>query len=164
MNRTKLFFYLFFILAIFSLALGGTVALSTIQKAKSNQNINANGKLIFENKATLQGNLLYLAFARTESEHRTGLSFQSTLKANEGLLFIFKESSVGGIWMKDMNFPIDVLWLDEHLKVNFLKENFLPSSYPEIVYPLSPSRYILEIPAGFVRTHQIKIGDSLKIF
>ncbi len=162
MHRSKLFFYLFFIIAIFALALGGMVALSSIQKAKVMENTNAPKKLTYKSTATLHDVPLFLAYARTESEHSIGLSFQKELKNNNGLLFIFKENGKQGIWMKDMNFPIDVLWLDENFRIIFIKTDFSPTSFPETIYPSSPARFVLEIPAGFVRTHQIKIGDTLK--
>lgn len=41
---------------------------------------------------------------------------KSSLKENEGMLFVLNSSSRGGFWMKDMKFPIDVIWLNENKK------------------------------------------------
>lgn len=92
-----------------------------------------------------------------------GLSGQSKIAKDEGLLFVFPTNKRAGIWMKDMNFPIDVMWIDENMKVVSIKENFLPTSYPEIAYPSQDSKYVLEVVAGFVTTNKILLGDEFKI-
>ncbi len=92
-----------------------------------------------------------------------GLSGEKFLRENQGLLFAFEENSMYGIWMKDMNFAIDVVWFDENLRVVSIRKEFSPSSYPEVAYPTAPAKYVLEVPAGFADTHQIKIGDTLRL-
>ena len=41
-----------------------------------------------------------------------GLSNKSSIKENEGMLFVLNRSSRRGFWMKDMKFTIDVIWLE----------------------------------------------------
>ena len=117
--------------------------------------------LSFETAATLGDTPLFLSFARTQSEWEIGLSRQKVLRVNQGLFFIFKKPDYYGIWMKNMQLPIDVLWLDESSRVVYIKSNFLPSSYPEIVKPPTLSKFVLEVPSGFVEAHRIRIGDKL---
>ncbi len=92
-----------------------------------------------------------------------GLSGKTELKEGEGMWFIFLKNSKIGIWMRDMKFSIDILWLDKNLKIVDIKENASPESYPEVFYSRENSRYVLEVMAGFVQKHEIKIGDTAKI-
>ncbi len=99
----------------------------------------------------------------TIEERARGLSGIKSIKENNGLLFVFDRVGTHGIWMKEMFFSIDVMWFDKEGNIIFIKENFSPSSYPEVVYPPEEALYILEVKAGMVEKHQIKIGDRLKI-
>jgi hypothetical protein len=83
------------------------------------------------------------------------------LAKNEGMLFVFNHPSQHVFWMKDMNFPIDMIWLDENLKIIYFQKNVLPESYPATFGPDQNSLYVLEVNAGFSDKHNLKIGDSL---
>ena len=54
-----------------------------------------------------------VAIADTLEKRTQGLSGRESLSANEGLLFVFSTSGAYGIWMKDMRFPIDIIWISE---------------------------------------------------
>jgi len=77
------------------------------------------------------------------------------------MLFIFDNESLHGIWMKDMNFAIDILWIDEGYKVVDIKKDAKPESYPEVFIPEVPSKYVLEVNAGFLEENDIEIGDKI---
>ncbi len=100
--------------------------------------------------------------ADTAETRAQGLSGRDSLTENTGLLFIFDTASQPGFWMKDMNFPIDIIWLDESWKIVDVTTNALPEKYPEIYLPRSPVRYVLEVNAGFISTHDLKIGDQAR--
>jgi uncharacterized protein len=107
-----------------------------------------------------------LASVNTPESMQKGLSGHRALSQKEpyeGLLFVFSNNDMHGIWMKDMSFPIDVLWLDEMYKVVFIKTNFLTDSYPEVVRPNISARYVLELAKGTVEETKIKISDVLQI-
>lgn len=99
--------------------------------------------------------------ADTPQKQKQGLSGRASLSPNTGMLFIFDTNDRWGIWMKDMNFSIDILWFDQNFRVVTIKENATPESYPEVFVPTSGSRYVLEVPAGFVSSHNIKIGERM---
>ena len=79
-------------------------------------------------------------------------------------MFVFDQLDFHGIWMKDMKFPIDIIWLDDTQQVVTIKTYISPDSYPEVFRPTQESLYVLEVPAGFVKTAEIKIGDQLVVF
>ena len=100
--------------------------------------------------------------ALTEAEHTKGLSGKNELVENEGMLFIFTESGKHSFWMKDMNFPIDIVWISSDMKVVYIKKNATPETYPEAFIPDVDAKYVLEISAGFSDKNNLKVGDSLK--
>ena len=78
------------------------------------------------------------------------------------MLFVFDHPAQYPFWMKDMNFPIDIIWIDENLKVIFIKKNAVPESYPEVFTSPQNSKYVLEVVAGFSDKYNIKIGDKVE--
>jgi uncharacterized protein len=109
---------------------------------------------------TIGSTRINVSVADTAEERTQGLSGRENLPENEGLLFIFEKSDRSGFWMKDMNFAIDIIWIDEQFSIIDIKENATPESYPEIFYPKQSARYVLEVPSGTVQSHNIKIGDK----
>lgn len=92
-------------------------------------------------------------------KQRLGLSGRTVLSEGIGMLFIFENDDFHGIWMKDMLFSIDIIWLDKNLTIIDFERNISPETYPEIFKPHVRSRYVLEINAGFVNKHNIEIGN-----
>ena len=101
--------------------------------------------------------------ADTHNERVQGLSGREILGESQAMLFEFGEPGEYGIWMKDMNFSIDVLWLDEALEVVHIVERMSPESYPRSYRTPTPARYVLEINAGLVEKNAIAIGDKAAI-
>ncbi|MBF8280449.1 MAG: hypothetical protein HW383_222 [Candidatus Magasanikbacteria bacterium] len=117
-------------------------------------------------KTTLKigGETVILQIADTSVKRQKGLSGRSLLPANRGMIFIFGEKRQHAFWMKDMNFPIDILWLDERKIVDIAP--IVPPAKagdlnPPRYYPRLPADVVIELPAGFAAEHQLKIGDKL---
>jgi uncharacterized membrane protein (UPF0127 family) len=64
--------------------------------------------------------------------------------------------------MKDMNFPLDILWLDDQRQIIGLVENLTPDSYPDVVLPPAPVKYALEINAGLAAKYGWQVGDMAR--
>ncbi len=95
----------------------------------------------------------------TPQERGQGLSGKTSLPDGEGMLFIFEKADGHGFWMKDMNFSIDIIWIDANRKIVGIEENVSPSTYPEIFYPQTDILYVLEVPAGFAKRQNIEVGE-----
>lgn len=104
---------------------------------------------------------LNIDIADTPHKQEQGLSGKLDLKDDEGMLFVFNTTETKGFWMKDMLFPIDIIWMDEDLIVVYVDKNLSPDTYPTIFYPPSPVKYILEVNSGFSDRNNVKIGDEL---
>lgn len=79
------------------------------------------------------------------------------------LLFIFDRNDTWGIWMKDMKYPIDVLWVSEEGVVVYLEHSIPPSSYPRVYKPQQVVRYVIELPAGYSEQFNLRVGDSVRL-
>ncbi|MFA5997753.1 MAG: DUF192 domain-containing protein [Candidatus Paceibacterota bacterium] len=116
-----------------------------------------------EARVFLLGQEVKVLIADTPALQERGLSGHSALIENEGMLFVFPVSNRTGFWMKNMLFPIDIIWFDGNRRVVDAWENAQPSSYPEIRAPRSDAQYVLEVRAGFYRNHNIRLGDVLEV-
>lgn len=108
-----------------------------------------------------RGEKISLLIADTSFERMSGLSNRSRLSSNEGMLFIFPRADYHGIWMNEMNFPIDIIWFDEFMKIVDIKRGITPDTFPTVFYPVGVAKYILETQAGFAERHTLKIGDTV---
>ena len=102
---------------------------------------------------------LNIETADTSEKRARGLSEKIELRENEGMLFIFQKEGNYGFWMKDMNFPIDIAWLDKNKQIIHIENAILPKTYPKIFGSNVTSLYVLETQAGFLVKNNVKIGD-----
>lgn len=100
--------------------------------------------------------------ARTSSEHAQGLSDREELPEGRGMLFVFKEKEQRSFHMKDMNFPIDIIWLSDD-KITRISRNLPPEGKnPSNRYSSeNPVNYVLEVPANFCEQNNISVGNSV---
>ncbi|MEK7151911.1 MAG: DUF192 domain-containing protein [Patescibacteria group bacterium] len=97
----------------------------------------------------------------TPEERTRGLSGKETLGEENGMLFIFERPGVYPFWMKEMRFSIDIIWIDESFHVADITEEVSPGSFPNTFSPALPVRYVLEVPAGFIKKHGITKGEQV---
>jgi len=106
--------------------------------------------------------------ADTPDARAQGLSGRPSLPEFGGMLFVLEPSDDAGIWMKDMQFAIDALWIRNGVVVD-IEENISPSPAETadesltVYHPDVSAEFILEARAGFARTHDIRIGDDVRI-
>lgn len=113
------------------------------------------------NHELIQSSVGILEKVATDADLARGLSDRPCLLDNYGMLFDFKTEAKHGIWMKDMKFSLDIVWLDAGQRIVHIKENALPASYPEVFSPTNDTRYVIELPAGVFSEHNLKIGDEV---
>ncbi|MEM5834617.1 MAG: DUF192 domain-containing protein [Candidatus Aenigmatarchaeota archaeon] len=93
-------------------------------------------------------------------ERSVGLMFKRKLKENEGMLFVFEKECFPSFWTFGMFFPIDIIWLDEEMKVVDLSECLKPFRVWKFYRPRRASKFVLEVNSGFVKKNGIKLGDK----
>lgn len=98
----------------------------------------------------------------TEESREKGLGGRPYLEDNTGMFFIFPKPDFYAFWMKDMTFPIDIIWLSAEMKVVDIKERVEPSTYPNQSFtPREKALYVLEVSSGDVAASGLKIGDTI---
>ena len=102
-----------------------------------------------------------------EAGRNLGLSGRPSLAENEGMLFVFDSPARYEFWMKDMNFPLDFIWINDGLVVD-LSEHIPPpdkltNEPPMTVRPKAPATQVLEVNSGWIQFHQIKVGDKVEM-
>ena len=110
---------------------------------------------------------LYVMVADTPSRWFKGLSGRKNMGIYDGMLFVFPDASRRAMVMRDMIFPLDVVWITDS-KVVDLKQNLMPEKDKDEAslthyLPSEPSDVVLELPAGFVERSGIKVGDDVKV-
>lgn len=95
-----------------------------------------------------EGKKLPVWVANDTFEQQLGLSDTFCLPPGQGLLFEFSQTEVQKFWMKDMNYPIDIIWLDDTLKEVGRVKNADPKNYPDIYSSPQPVKYVLEVNAA----------------
>lgn len=109
---------------------------------------------------------LRVAVADEQSERVQGLSGVTQLDANQGMLFIFDTDGDWGMWMKDMELAIDMLWVDKELRVVHIEEDVSPDTYKNGRQTFSSGRdvrFVIETPAFFTSNNNITVGDRVYI-
>lgn len=99
--------------------------------------------------------------ADTEPVRQLGLSGRDGLAEDKAMLFIFQDDGEHPFWMKDMLFPIDIIWLSSEKRVVYIAKNAAPESYPSSFVPNVPSRYVIEVAAGFTDRQNISVGTQV---
>jgi hypothetical protein len=110
----------------------------------------------------IAGRAVKVELAETLEEQSLGLSGRYDLPEGEGMLFIFKTSGEHPFWMKEMNFPIDIIWIAEDGRVVYIKDSATPESFPEVYKPNEVAKYVLEVRAGFATENNLKVGDGVE--
>lgn len=105
-------------------------------------------------------------YADTADERAIGLGNIVVLEQNAGMLFSYQtESSQPSFWMKQVEYPIDIIWIRQG-KVSGVTANVQPeANTTELAnYTRYPAPglvdWVVEAPEGYVATHNIKAGDS----
>jgi uncharacterized membrane protein (UPF0127 family) len=99
--------------------------------------------------------------ARTEDEQVRGLMFRQSLASGTGMLFLFERSEKHKFWMKNTYIPLDMIFIDERMKVVYVEENAEPLTL-EARGPEVDIRYVLEVPGGWARAHGVEQGTLVR--
>src|SRR3989344_2799368 len=114
-----------------------------------------------ENIVSIRGKEVIVDLANTPESRSAGLSGRTSLNENHGLLFVFESSGIYSFWMQDMNFAIDIIWVNENRKIVDISHDLKPESYPDIYSPIAPAKFAIEVNSGWAKNNGIEIGDEV---
>lgn len=109
------------------------------------------------------GQRVTLELAVLPGQRKAGLSNRDAV-GHDGMAFLFPTTAPHAIWMKDMRFSIDIIWVrgteivDIAPKVPFPQQDTVVADLP-IYRPRQSANMVLELPSGWTEQHNIGIGD-----
>ena len=118
-------------------------------------------------RLVLGGETIELIVAKSSRQKQTGLGGRDDIGRYDGMIFVGFTPGRLGVVMREMRFPIDVIWFREGKVVDIAPS--LPNlpAAPEaelpVYYPRAEADIFLELPAGWVAAHNIKLGDELTL-
>ncbi len=104
-----------------------------------------------------------VSIADTQALREKGLSGTESLAAGTGKLFVFDAPGVYSFWMKDMKYPIDIVWIDSSWRVVDITSAAAPESYPTLFSPHREIQYVLEINANEAAVDNLSVGAQLQL-
>lgn len=170
---------LIFSLALVFLIIGVFYNISKIDINKISKNQNKNkvesGKVIesliledYSNTLKINENKFLIEKVEGKEKTQMGLSDRVSMCAECGMLFIFEEESNYAFWMKDMNYDLDIIFINADKKiVNIFSDvkkegyNKVEPNKSEKIRNTEKAKYVLELNAGVVKYKNIKVGDVM---
>lgn len=102
--------------------------------------------------------------ASNDAQRELGLSNRTSLAEGKGMLFVFDAPRAVAFWMKDMNFPLDMVFANEDGIILNIARNVSPDTYPnQLFHSAGEVKYVLEVPAGYTAKQGIAVGQTMKI-
>lgn len=108
----------------------------------------------------ISGNPVIAEVANTPEAREQGLMYRKHLRGNHGMLFVFPESGVHALWMKNTSVPLSVAFLDEQGVILNI-DDMVPFS-DEQHHSAAPAKFALEMPIGWFSKREIKPGAKVE--
>lgn len=117
------------------------------------------GKLqIFKRDALIK--TLDIEFAESDYEIQTGLMYRNGMENYQGMLFVFPDEAMHSFYMKNTEFPLDIIFIDENRKIVSFQKHAQPLDETSLSSKI-PVKYVLEINAGLSDAWKLTEGDSI---
>lgn len=104
---------------------------------------------------------LNIEISDDDAEREVGLSGRKCMPQNSGMLFVFDQPGTYSFWMKDMQFPLDIIWLDADKNIVSVQGDIRPNTYLATFTSNSPAQYVLELNADSAERLGLKTDRQL---
>lgn len=103
--------------------------------------------------------------ANTKSARELGLTGRQELKDGEAMLFAFDTPGRYGFWIKDMNFAVDIVWVNNNGVVVEIERNVVPTDdpNPKIYMNTASASYVIEMKAGEAAKQGLFLGSKVTL-
>ena len=113
------------------------------------QSMSPKTEIVYLNKTMLRAEI-----ADNEDLRRKGLADRLGIEDNYAMLFV---------WMKDMKFSIDIIWINEKKRIVHVQHSVKSDAEPYEKYkPPVPAKYVLEVKAGVAKRASVTVGSVVK--
>jgi uncharacterized membrane protein (UPF0127 family) len=99
--------------------------------------------------------------AETPEQRQQGLMYRRQLDPDAGMLFLFERPQHNSFWMRNTYVPLDMIFITPDWKILGIVENATPQTDDPRSVP-GDSQYVLEVNAGFSRSHQLAPGTVVR--
>jgi uncharacterized membrane protein (UPF0127 family) len=114
--------------------------------------------------AEINGHIFSLYLAKTQDEQSVGLAKYNKINQNQGMLFLFQKADNYSFWMKDMQFPIDIIFIENNKVVDVFQN--VPVSLNDnlpVYTTKTKANKVLEVNAGLAKKYGIKVGTEVRL-
>lgn len=130
--------------------------------AQALESLDAFPRSILEIRTQAGSERFHIWIADTLARSQQGLMFVRSLPADQGMLFPLQQPGVMRMWMKDTRIPLDMLFIDRHGEIIYIRANATPESEAIITTPapmITPVKAVLELAGGECARRHIGQGD-----
>jgi uncharacterized membrane protein (UPF0127 family) len=133
-----------------------------------NQDVTYDSSISEDVYVAVNAHAVRVELADTNAKKARGLSERKYLGVDDGMLFDLRNDSYPHtFWMKDMLIPIDIIWINNGkiIQINEEVQPPLPNTPDDKLEKVGVTEkvdYVLEVNAGYAKTHDIKEGDPFK--
>lgn len=119
-----------------------------------------NTKMYRDAHVEIAGEMIVLDVVQTSSDRARGLGGRVELCQQCGMWFVFDEVAKHSFWMKDMQFDIDIIWINDTHVVH-IEENVSHATPEKTYIPKVSANHVLELPAGRAQDLGITVGTTI---
>lgn len=104
--------------------------------------------------------------ADTHEKRYLGLSNTSSMAEDEGMLFVYGESGDHAYVMRNMSFPLDIVYVGADGRITSIHHAPVPpegTPERELERYRGTGRYVLEVNRGWAADHDVEVGDEVRI-
>lgn len=107
---------------------------------------------------SVRGSVFKTEIVSTPEEKARGLSGRDYIDRDAAMVFEFDQSKQHCLWMKDMKFAIDMVWLDESGRITAIERDVAPETYPKSF--CHDGKTVVEFAAGTADRLPMYVGDQ----
>jgi uncharacterized protein len=108
------------------------------------------------------GALVRAEVAGDAASRNRGLAGRPALRDGQGMLFVYGDRTPRAFWMKEMRFPIDIVWIDRGRVTGVERDVPVPDSGLPLYRSPGPAGRALEVPAGWAARHGVRPGARVR--
>lgn len=108
---------------------------------------------------SIGNNTYHLEVATTSQAQEIGLGGRMVMDKDRGMLFSYSDEDQRCFWMKDMRFPLDIIWVDSTKRITRVEYNLAPGSYPRTF--CVKAKYVIELNARAAKQNDLRVGTVL---
>lgn len=142
----------------------GVLGLTFVPEDIKNRNIDfSKGTIVINNHS------ISTEIAETPAERQRWLTFRNEeLPLNSALLLVYDKSDLYSVWLLNIQFNLDLIWLDGGGNIVYMKQDALPCKNTldaaQCTYKnTKPARYIMAATTGFINYHNITKDSKIKL-